>query len=114
MRGPGLCRLGHRHRRHRPLPLLPGFVLDARICQGLLRMALIGSLTTAKPLPKDADVLVTIEDGLDLGLLSRAACTGTMSRPNLPLSRVPSPRSHAMLNIAAGERISTKIALPLR
>ena len=36
-------------------------------------MALIGSLTTAKPLPKDADVLVTIEDGLDLGPLARAA-----------------------------------------
>jgi len=36
------------------------FVLDVRICQGVLRMALVGSLTTEKPLPKDADVLVTI------------------------------------------------------
>ena len=49
------------------------FVRGARICQGVLRMALIGSLTTAKPLPKDADVLVTIEDGLDLTPLARAA-----------------------------------------
>ena len=49
------------------------FVLDARVCQGVLRMALIGSLTTTKPLPKDADVLVTIEDGLDLGPLASAA-----------------------------------------
>jgi hypothetical protein len=49
------------------------FVLDGRICRGVLRMALIGSLTTEKPLPKDADVLVTIEDSLDLGPLTRAA-----------------------------------------
>ncbi len=27
------------------------FVLDARACQGVLRIALIGSLTTPKPLP---------------------------------------------------------------
>lgn len=50
------------------------FVREARNCQGVLRIALIGSLTTSKPLPKDADVLVTIEDGLDLGpLAARAA-----------------------------------------
>ena len=48
------------------------FVLDVRICRGVLRMAVIGSLTTAKPLPKDADVFVTIEDGLDLGPLAVA------------------------------------------
>jgi len=49
------------------------FVLEARNCRGVLRIALVGSLTTAKPLPKDADVLVTIEDGLDLGPLASAA-----------------------------------------
>jgi hypothetical protein len=61
------------------------FVLDARICQGVLRMALIGSLTTAKPLPKDADVLVTIEGSLDLGALARAArrLKGTAQQMNL-------------------------------
>jgi hypothetical protein len=61
------------------------FVLDARICHGVLRIALVGSLTTAKPLPKDADVLVTIEDGLDLGLLARAArrLKGTAQQMNL-------------------------------
>ena len=37
---------------------------------GVLRIALVGSLTTPKPLPKDADVLVTIEDGLDLAPLA--------------------------------------------
>jgi hypothetical protein len=48
-------------------------------------MALIGSLTTAKPMPKDADVLVTIEDGLDLRPLARAArrLKGTAQRMNL-------------------------------
>ncbi len=46
------------------------FVRGARTCPGVLRIALIGSLTTPKPLPKDADVLVTIEDGLDLGPLA--------------------------------------------
>ena len=86
------------------------FVLEARVCHGVLRIALVGSLATAKPLPKDTDVLVTIEDGLDLGLLARAArrlkgtaqqmnlCRGHFSRrrtaavfgPHLRLSQVPS------------------------
>ena len=61
------------------------FVQDARMCQGVLRMALIGSLATAKPLPKDADVLVSIEDGLDLGPLASAArrLKGTAQQINL-------------------------------
>jgi hypothetical protein len=61
------------------------FVLEARGCRGVLRMALIGSLTTAKPLPKDADVLVTIEDGLDLEPLASAArrLKGTAQQMNL-------------------------------
>ncbi len=46
------------------------FVRGARTCPGVLRIALIGSLTTPKPLPKDADVLVTIEDGLHLAPLA--------------------------------------------
>jgi hypothetical protein len=61
------------------------FVLDARGCRGMLRMALVGSLATTKPLPKDADVLVTIEDGLDLGPLASAArrLKGTAQQMNL-------------------------------
>lgn len=61
------------------------FVRDARICRGVLRIALVGSLTTAKPLPKDADALVTIEDGLDLGPLARAGrrLKGTAQQMNL-------------------------------
>ena len=61
------------------------FVRDARMCQGVLRIALIGSLASAKPLPKDADVLVSIEDGLDLGPLASAArrLKGTAQQMNL-------------------------------
>jgi hypothetical protein len=61
------------------------FVLDARACQGVLRIALIGSLTTPKPLPKDADVLVTIEHGLNLGALATVArrLKGTAQQMNL-------------------------------
>jgi hypothetical protein len=59
------------------------FVLDARICRGVLRIALIGSLTTAKALPKDADVLVTIEDGLDLGPSIARRLKGTAQQMNL-------------------------------
>ena len=49
------------------------FVRAARICPGVLRIALMGSLVTNKPIPKDADVLVTIDDTTDLTGLARAA-----------------------------------------
>jgi len=48
------------------------FVRAARICPGVLRIALMGSLVTNKPIPKDADVLVTIDDTTDLTGLARA------------------------------------------
>ena len=50
------------------------FVRDARACQGVTRIAFIGSLTTDKPIPKDADVVVTLGDDVDwerLGKLGR-------------------------------------------
>jgi hypothetical protein len=61
------------------------FVRTARNCEGVLRIALVGSLATPKPLPKDADVLVTIEDGLDLGRLATAGrrLMGTAQQMNL-------------------------------
>jgi hypothetical protein len=37
---------------------------------GILRIALLGSLATDKPVPKDADVLATI-DATDLSSLAR-------------------------------------------
>jgi hypothetical protein len=49
------------------------FVHEIRGLAGLHRIALMGSLTTVKLTPKDADVLVTIDPGLDLTDLARAA-----------------------------------------
>ncbi len=62
-----------------PLPPLRSFLLDgvlqftreASRLPGVIRIALIGSLTTPKLSPKDADVLVTIEPLLDLTALAR-------------------------------------------
>ena len=53
-----------------PRPHLLGAVLAfaraARSTPGVLRIALLGSLATDKPIPKDADVLVTIDATMDL------------------------------------------------
>ena len=46
------------------------FVRAAAVCPGVIRIALVGSLATPKPIPKDADVLVTLEDGVDLTKLA--------------------------------------------
>ena len=73
-------------RRHRPRdpspsvaeprrPLLLGansFVRAARLCPGVRRIALLGSLATAKAIPKDVDLLVTVERSIDLTQLARA------------------------------------------
>jgi hypothetical protein len=48
------------------------FVLAACTCPGVLRIALVGSLVTSKAIPKDADVLVTIDGAMDLAELARA------------------------------------------
>ncbi len=40
---------------------------------GIQKIALVGSLTTDKPDPKDADVLVTVADDLDLRALATEA-----------------------------------------
>lgn len=39
------------------------FVRAAADCAGVRRIALLGSLATTKPIPKDADLLVTIDAG---------------------------------------------------
>ena len=46
------------------------FVRAARNVEGVVRIALIGSLTTDKLNPKDADLLITIRDGIDLAPLA--------------------------------------------
>ena len=48
------------------------FVQATRQIDGVLRIALIGSLTTTKPSPKDADLLVTVRDDADLAPLAAA------------------------------------------
>jgi hypothetical protein len=56
-------------------PLLLGvfsFVLATRLCPGVRRIALLGSLTTAKAIPKDVDLLVTVERAIDLSQLASA------------------------------------------
>ncbi len=47
------------------------FANAARQVAGVTRIALIGSLTTEKPDPKDADVLVTVTEEADLVPLAR-------------------------------------------
>ena len=73
-------------RQHRPRDALPtvaeprrplllgaySFVRAARLCPGVRRIALLGSLATAKAIPKDVDLLVTIEWAMDLTQLARA------------------------------------------
>jgi hypothetical protein len=49
------------------------FVGRAARCAGVRRIALMGSLATPKPMPKDADLLVTLQDGIDLGPLATAS-----------------------------------------
>jgi predicted nucleotidyltransferase len=57
--------------RPRLLDAVLAFVRAARSTPGVLRIALIGSLATDKPVPKDADVLVTIDTDMDLAPLAR-------------------------------------------
>ena len=49
------------------------FIKAASRISGVLRIAMIGSLTTAKAEPKDIDLMLTVDDGLDL---ERLAATG--------------------------------------
>ena len=49
------------------------FVRQAAQMSGVEQIALLGSLTTEEPDPKDADLLVTVTDGMDLTPLAAAA-----------------------------------------
>ena len=57
-------------RRHLLRAVL-AFVRAARSAPGVRRIALLGSLATDKPVPKDADVLVTIDADINLAPLAR-------------------------------------------
>jgi hypothetical protein len=71
--------------RRRLLKAVLAFVVKARALPGLSRIALVGSLATDKPVPKDADVLVTIDPALDLEPLARLGrrLKGTAQQINL-------------------------------
>jgi hypothetical protein len=57
----------------RPLLLaVLAFVLAARNCPGVQRISLVGSILTAKAIPKDVDVLVAIDGAMDLTRLARS------------------------------------------
>jgi hypothetical protein len=47
-----------------------GFAQAASQLPGAIRIALLGSLTTPKPDPQDADLLVTVTDEADLATLA--------------------------------------------
>ena len=49
------------------------FVRTASRLPGVLRLALLGSLATAKPEPKDVDLLLTVTDEADLTPMASAA-----------------------------------------
>lgn len=50
-----------------------GFVIGAAKLPGIIRIAMLGSLLTTKTNPKDADLLITVEDEADLAKLASAA-----------------------------------------
>ena len=52
--------------------LVQEFLMRVRALPGISRVGLIGSLTTPKDNPKDADLLVWVDDGLDLAPLAAA------------------------------------------
>ena len=49
------------------------FVKAARVGPGVLRISLLGSLATPKPIPKDADLLLTMAQDADLAPLAVSA-----------------------------------------
>jgi hypothetical protein len=51
---------------------LLAFVLAARNCPGVQQISLLGSILTAKAVPKDVDVLVMIDAAMDLTRLARS------------------------------------------
>jgi predicted nucleotidyltransferase len=57
--------------REQLLSYLPWFVSAVAKLSGIRRVALLGSITTTKPDPKDIDFLVVVDDDVDLEPLAR-------------------------------------------
>lgn len=55
------------------LELAADFVRSARTCPGVARIALVGSMVTSKPRPKDVDLLVTVTADLEMPRLAKVA-----------------------------------------
>ncbi len=53
------------------LAAVAAFVQSVSKLSGVTRIALVGSLTTPKPSPKDADVIVYVADEMELSTLAR-------------------------------------------
>jgi predicted nucleotidyltransferase len=70
--------------RARLLGFAGEFVANARNFAGVDRIAMLGSLVTAKADPKDVDLLVTVTDGCDLAPLAKLGrrLTGQAQRLN--------------------------------
>ena len=73
-----------RHHRQEPRPSISDprphlldavltFVQAVQDMPGVRRIGLLGSLTTDKPVPKDADVLVVIDEAVDFDVLAQRA-----------------------------------------
>jgi predicted nucleotidyltransferase len=61
------------NRRAELLDGLRRFVAGARRVSGVRQISLVGSITTAKPNPKDIDVLVVVSDDANLSVVARYA-----------------------------------------
>ena len=123
---------GHRQQL---LDALRRFVTAARQIAGVRRIAVLGSIVTTKPDPKDIDLLVVVADDADLTALATCArrLQGRVQSFNRGADvflgdergRTSAERAtggtvglgcggRVMLFIAVGGRISTTISMPLR
>jgi hypothetical protein len=94
-------------RRHLLRAVL-AFVREARSLPGVLRIALLGSLATDKPVPKDADVLVTIDAAMTSLLLPASAGASRARRRRsiwAPTSSLPMDRTTTLGASATTESV---------
>ena len=73
---------------------------------GVLRIALIGSILTAKNNPKDIDILLSVEDGLGLERIARAGrrLKGRAQQKNLGADIFLANHSHSYIGRICGWR----------
>jgi predicted nucleotidyltransferase len=103
---------GHRQQL---LDGLRRFVKTVRQIAGVRRIAVLGSIVTTKPDPKDIDVLVLVADDADLAPLATCArrLQGHAQGFNRGADVFLADEGRAMRSIAGGGRISTTISIRL-